>query len=167
MGSRGRVITGSLAVLLAMLGGCGSDSEPRVKAGEGYSAVVSWAVRQQYPNRTEDDPTPLVFITTTDGSTISATTQAKVIRDAGDQVKINFVDKREDAIDANDPVEAVKDDGLLLAVGPIPSSARSSVQIDASLYANYVDKSTWRLLLVADDSGVRVTQEEEQPPPPK
>jgi len=158
----GRVAKACLAVLLAVLAGCHHDTEPRVKAGSGYSTVVAWAVNHQFPNRGEGSPTPLVFITTTDGSAISATTQAKVIRDADDQVKVNFVDKREDAIDTQDPVDAVKDDGLLLTVGPIPSDARNSVELEVALYTNYIDHSAWKLLLVADDNGVKVTQEEEQ-----
>jgi hypothetical protein len=167
MGSGRRCRALALAALpLVALVACHSDTEPRVKPGTGYSAVVAWAVAKQFPDASANSEKPLVFITTSDGSAISATTQAKVIRDAGDAIKINFVDRREDAIDAQDPVEAVKDDGLLVTVGPIASDARSSVEVPVQLYTNYVENSTWKLLLVADGDTVSVTQAEEQTPAP-
>jgi hypothetical protein len=161
LGSIGKLC---LAGLLAVLAACHHDSEPRVKAGDGYAAVIAWAVERQFPNRAPDDPAPLVYVTTIDGSTIGASTQAKVTREAGSKLKVNFVDKREDAIDSKSPVEAVKDDGLLVSVGPLPGDARSSVQLPVEMYANYVDNSSWELLLVADSTGVKVTQEEELKP---
>ena len=157
-----------ISVVSLVAAGCGGDEPPRVKPGTGYSAVIAWAVAREFPDRGPDDKTPLVFITTSDGSTISATTQAKVTRDAGDDIAVNFVDKREDAIDGDDPVEAVKDDGLLVTLGPIADDARSSVEVSVMLYTNYVENTTWKLLLVArsGEDEVQVTQEEEQKPAP-
>ena len=60
----------------------------------------------------------------------------------------------------------MKDDGLLVTVGPIASDARSSVEVPVQLYTNYVENSTWKLLLVADGDTVSVTQAEEQTPAP-
>jgi hypothetical protein len=165
MGRRQRVAAGLAVVLLAITAACSACSDdddlPRVTTGDGYLAVLDWALPHAFPELDADDPNPVVFIATSDGSPISPQAQATVARDADERIDVNFVDAADDAIDPDSNVEAVRDDGVLLTISPIEDGAASATEVDVGLYRNYVDQTQWALLLEADDDGVRVAQETE------
>lgn len=152
---------------------CGSsDDDPNsVSAADAYTAAIRWYVEQNPvapPTTDDDEPEPLaVFVAPADGVPIGAQDQADVaanLADMDDQVVVRFADVRDDTLDMDLESEPVKDDGVLLLVGPVEPGP-PPIDVEISVYRSIDDQSTYVMRVVsagADEWNVTAVTELEQ-----
>jgi hypothetical protein len=132
------------AVLTVGAVGCSDESpdvDRAVQPADAYVAVVEWEVGQQDPVVDDDGEVvlPVVFVASGDGSTIDVGVQAAVAEATSDWATVRFADQPSDAFDPGLEGEPVRENGVMLLVGPLPDAAPSveiqvirSVAVDAS-----------------------------------
>lgn len=145
--------------------GCTSDStEPsHIKPSDAYTTVVRWEIGTEQPTA-EDEPLPVIYVTTADGSSIEAGVQAAVTANLLDDATVRFSDNADDALDLGQEHEPVRDDGVLLVVDGITDELGSRAELGIRVYRQLDDDHEWLLTLVRGSTGVTVSSSVEQPP---
>ena len=136
-----RSVSGLVAASLVMLTACGSsgaaapdDGDQRVAAV--YRAVIL-AIADPQPN---DEHKPVVFVAPRpDAKTIPITVQAPVVDGLADEVSVRFVDDDKEAIDGTVDGAPVKEEGVLLRLGPV--AAGDPVEVTADRYRTLTDQA--------------------------
>ncbi len=126
---------------------CDNDSsadDPNVKPADAYTAIVEWQVGEQEPVLDDDGETvlPVVFMVADDGSTIDVGVQADVAAATTDWATVRFADDPADTFDPDVDGEPVRDDGVMLLVGPMPDAA-PSIDIGVMRYLSVDDAESF------------------------
>jgi hypothetical protein len=133
--------TRSVAALLAVLtiAACGGDDDTPsdvVGSADAITAAVAWQADEQEPVVDDNGETrlPVIFLVSEDGATIDVGVQAEVAAATVDWATVRFADKTADTFDPGLDGEPVRDQGVMLLLGPIPEPARS---VDLALVRYY------------------------------
>jgi hypothetical protein len=130
---------------LALFGACTSDSaegDDDDLAGA-YAHVIEWIAGRS----AQDSDRPVVFVVALgEGFDIDLSLQAAVVSESSDDVDVQFLDDRSEAFDGDD----VRDDGVLLAVGPADTEG-DDVVIEANEEHSVDDVTSWLFALSPDD----------------
>jgi hypothetical protein len=124
----------SIAALLGLctlVGACTTLSPSKERASEVYVTIVEWFAAQS-----RADPPLRVFVEPRgEGSSISVDVQADVITAVEEVASVRFIDARDEALeDLGDEVVVVRDNGILLALDPVPKDkAALVVEVDEYL----------------------------------
>jgi hypothetical protein len=141
------VAAGAMFVAPMAATGCAESSPIEGTARD--AAVVEQVIRTVVePDPTEPEVVPVVYVVGAESS-ISIDVQAAVAAALVDDMDIRFADERAEAIDESLEQAPVRDSGVLLVVGKVPSEGR---QIDvlteryraADDVANVVVSLRWR-----------------------
>ncbi len=140
-------IAGLLGVLVVT--GCGDDdSAPSdaVDSADAITAIVAWQAGEQEPVIGDDgEPElPVIFVVAGDGTTIDVGVQADVAEATNDWATVRFADRTTDTFDPDLDGEPVRDDGVMLLVGPLPEPARS-IEVDLARYTAIDDGEVFLL----------------------
>jgi len=105
-----------IALAVCVTFGCSSQSPSEVRAGDVYDAAVRWLASEH-----SDDPDPLpVFVEPRgEGTAIKLEVQADVVDQVSDVAELRFIDARAEAIVTEDDRDMVRDDGILIRLGPV------------------------------------------------
>lgn len=123
---------------------CGDDggSEPRTYAAQTYTAVIR-AVAPERPGAGVEELDHVVYAgPINDRVGISLDTQAAVVEDLEQFATIRFVDDREEAL-RDDETESVKDDGVLVLLGPVSPGLSPTVRVRR--YVDVDDRERFRV----------------------
>jgi hypothetical protein len=122
LGARALGAVATMAVLLALLAGCGgshADADEPDRSTGILVAVLTWAAGQvPAPSPSSH---PIVYVLQTEGAEVDARAQVDVVRTLRDEVTIRFADERDEAILTDAEEQPVRDDGALATVGAIPA----------------------------------------------
>jgi hypothetical protein len=126
-----------------LVAACTSESDGEVDVAGAYGHVVDWVAERS----AQDSDRPVVFmIALGEGFEIDLSLQAAILNDASDDVDVQFVDDRSEAFDGDG---LVRDNGVLLAVGPA-SVDRRDVVIEADEVLREEVAISWRFELRVD-----------------
>lgn len=117
------------------LGACSDEPQAgQVDASAAIVAMVDWQVAEWEPPPDADEGLlPVIYIVGADGGTIDIAVQAAVAEATVDDAVVIFADKAGDAFDPDVEGSPVRDDGVMLAIGPIPEPARR-MRVDVDVY---------------------------------
>ena len=90
-----------------------------------------------------------VYVAPADGNPIDGEGQAAVVAklaDMKDEVFVQFADVRDDAIDVDEENQPVKDDAVLLLVGPV-EEAPPPVEVEIGVYHSVVDEKQYVMIV--------------------
>jgi len=145
-----------MAALLAVfaVAACDSDageSSDVVGSADAITAAVAWQAGEQEPVVDADGEAqlPVVFVVADDGAMIDVGVQADVAADTVDWATVRFADDIADTFDPDVEGEPVRDDGVLLLIGPMPEPARS-VELELVRYFDIDTGETFTLEITAD-----------------
>ena len=154
----------AVAGLAVAAAACTSDDHPTpsIGAADAFTAIVDWQV-DRYGPPTTDEALPVVYVTSEDGKTIEATTQAKVAGDTVDIAKVRFADTRGDAIDTTVDGEPVRDDGVLLIVDKFDGKDTTVLIVPITVYRDAADEQRLLVTVRSADGEVAVTSSSVRP----
>lgn len=91
------------------------------------TAVVAWQTGEQEPVIADDGEVqlPVIYVVAEAGTTIDVGVQADVAESTVDWATVRFADDIADTFDPDVAGEPVRDEGVMLLVGPIPEPAPS------------------------------------------
>lgn len=123
---------------LVALAACGSGdrtADDEVGPAEAITAIVAWQADEQEPVLDEngEEQLPVIFVVASDRDSIDVGVQADVAAATADWAMVRFADDTADAFDPDLAGEPVRDDGVLLLVGPMPDPDRS-IELDVVRY---------------------------------
>lgn len=131
----------ALALTVLALGGCGDDDDaggsgeqdPVERQVDIYAEVLRAVVVDADPALAEAGP-PVVYVAARgDDEPINVDVQAGVVVDLEEWTTIRFVDAVEEAVAVDDEGAPVRDDGMLVGLGPVPEEGRT-VDVYADRY---------------------------------
>ncbi len=98
-----------------------------VGSADAITAAVAWQADEQEPVLDDNGEVqlPLIFVVAEDGATIDVGVQADVTAATVDWATVRFADDVTDTFDPDLEGEPVRDDGIMLLVGPMPEPAPS------------------------------------------
>jgi len=136
--------------------GCGSDEAPAVSdidPAAAYTALVEWQAGEQEPVVDENGETqlPVIYIASADGDTIDVGVQAEVAESTVDIATVRFTDDKADAFDGDLDDQPVREDGVMLLVGPMPEGGPDML-VDVTRYS-FLDRSEPFQLKVSQPDG--------------
>lgn len=157
-----RIATGVLVAVVMCLGptGCGDDDSPTVqdpveRQVEIYTTVLRAVVSEADPSLDEAGP-PVVFVAARGDDPINIDVQAAVVVELEGWSTIRFVDDIDEAVDLADPEGAVRDDGMLVGLGPVPEEGRA-VSVYADRYESPARTVVFDVSLQRTPSGWVIT----------
>lgn len=124
------LLVGAIALLGAFaLASCDDGETPAGVVGpaDAITAVVAWQAGEQEPVIADDGEVqlPVIYVVADAGTTIDVGVQADVAESTVDWATVRFADDIADTFDPDLEGQPVRDDGVMLLVGPIPEPARS------------------------------------------
>jgi len=122
-----------------------------VGAADAMTAVVAWQADEQEPvldDNGEELP-PVIFIVADVGATIDVRVQADVAAATADWATVRFADDIADTFNPALDGEPVRDDGVMLLVGPMPDPAQS-VEVALVRYRSVDDAESFTLEITND-----------------
>jgi hypothetical protein len=131
---------GGGAFLAALvLAGCGGPSKDEAsRDAQVYVATIRDVLREQ-PQPEPGDALPVVYIVGV-GEKIAAKVQAEVAAALDDDAQVRFADERSEAVLEDEDHAPVRDEGVLLAVGPVAPD-KDPVHVDVEVYRSAEDSS--------------------------
>jgi hypothetical protein len=119
----------AVATVLLLAAGCDSSSSSEVRAGQAYEAVVRWLAQD---STADPEPLPVFIESRGEGAAISLDVQAQVVAQATDIADVRFIDDRGEALtEADDGQLVVRDEGVLIRLGPVVEDGdRITLQVD-------------------------------------
>lgn len=150
------MLLGALAVaaITTVAAGCGDDEAagPVPVGAEREAAILEAVVREVGVGEppAEGEPLPVVYVVGADDVTFDIGVQAGVAQAVTELAELRFADSRTEVVDEADESLPVRDDGVLLAVGPIPAEGRRSADVPVERYLSLEDhvdlvvSVTWR-----------------------
>jgi len=146
-----------LVGLCSVVAGCTNLSPSKARASDVYATII-----RSFATQPEGEPPLKVFVEPRgEGSSISVDVQAEVVTAVEDVAEVRFIDARAEAL-AEDEAGAfvVRDDGILLAFGPVPNDA-SEVVVEVDQYIDDTNLATHRFVIhrsgeewIIDDASV-------------
>jgi hypothetical protein len=137
------VLTATVVVAVTACTGGGSNTSDRPAVI--YSAVIRAVLTDtSHPNISSD--TSVFVVAADERSPIPLEVQADIVEELHEFATIRFVDQRVEAIDDSSPNRPVKDNGILITLGKIPSGA-NTVTVNASRYLNATNTIAYRVTL--------------------
>ena len=137
------VLTATVAVVLTACASGGSNTSDRPAAI--YSAVIREVlVDTSHPKISSD--TNVFVVAARERSPITLEVQADIVAELHELATIRFVDHRVEATDDSKPNRPVKNNGLLITLGKIPSAA-NTVTVNAGRYLNTTNTTAYRVTL--------------------
>jgi len=135
-----------LAVLVGLCwfaAGCTNLSPSKARASDVYATVI-----RSFATQPEGEPPLKVFVEPRgEGSSISVDVQADVVTEVEDVAEVRFIDARSEAlVEAEAGVLVVRDDGILVAFGPVPNDA-SDVVVEVDQYIDDTNLATHRFVM--------------------
>lgn len=177
----GRRTLGIAVALLTIVASCGDDTnDPDTEGGRAAFAyemavrnVLSDEIQRNLPTTvvtvpatdpsTSAVPTtievdkPVVYVVAADGTAIDPEVQVKVVKQLDDdEVDLRFADDRAEAIDADEPGEPVREDGVLIAAGSVPKEG-TSIEFRFERYRSLDDRDQVVMSLERADETWSVT----------
>ena len=124
------VLVGAVVVLgVFTFASCDDDEAASDVVGpaDAITAVVAWQTGEQEPVIADDGEVqlPVIYVVADAGTTIDVGVQADVAESTVDWATVRFADDIADTFDPDLAGEPVRDDGVMLLVGPIPEPAPS------------------------------------------
>lgn len=124
------LLAGAVAVLgVFALASCDDDETASDVVGpaDAITAAVAWQAGEQEPVTADDGEVqlPVVYVVADAGTMIDVGVQASVAESTVDWATVRFADDIAETFDPDLEGEPVRDDGVMLLVGPIPEPARS------------------------------------------
>lgn len=138
------------AVTVAVaVSGCESGSHQDESVAEIYSAAIRWLV----DDASDERPASFekVFVEAVDEDPIPLAVQAEVVRRLEDETAVRFIDTREEAIDSAEPGDPVRDDGMLIGLGPVGDTGHRPVRVYAERYLDLIDVVAYEIGLELTD----------------
>jgi hypothetical protein len=130
-----------------------------------YAAVVSWFADQEPP--TEDDKARDTYLDSLDEGTIPIDVQVSMVQDLeDDDLTVRFIDATEEAIDEGVDGAPVRNDGLLLRLGPVVVR-EEHLEVDVERYEGTDAATRYRVVVAATAQSWRVVGEPEEIPVPE
>jgi hypothetical protein len=147
---------GAVVALGIAASACGSDDAPDssdVDPAAAYAAIVEWQAGEQEPIIDDNGEVqlPVIYVAAADGDTIDVGVQADVAESTVDIATVRFTDDKGDAFDGDLDDQPVREDGVMLLVGPMPDPG-PSVLVDVTRYSS-VDRSEPFQLKITQPSG--------------
>ncbi len=135
---------------------CGGDDAPNssdVDSAAALTAIVEWQAGEQEPvlDDNGDVQLPVIYVASADGGTIDVGVQADVAESTVDIATVRFTDDRGDAFDGDLDDQPVREQGVMLLVGPMPEPG-PNVRVDVTRYSS-VDRSEPFQLTITHPSG--------------
>ena len=129
----------------------GDTPDEIVGSADAITAAVAWQADEQEPVLDDDgEPQlPVIFVVADDGATIDVGIQADVASATVDWATVRFADDVTDTFDPDLDGEPVRDDGVLLLLGPMPEPARS-VELDVVRYTSVDGGEAFTLEVTAE-----------------
>jgi hypothetical protein len=146
------------AVLAALLlAGCGGPSKDEASRDAQVYVATIRGVLQEQPELDPADKLPVVYVVGV-GEKIAAKVQAEVAAALDGDAEIRFADERSEALLADEKDEPVRDNGVLVAIGPVTPD-KDPVRLDVEVYRSAVDSSRRVLTVGMRSSQWTVTSE--------
>ena len=137
--------------MVALLCACGDGSDTPTKndAAEVYSAIIGQLLADRAATTTTVKSTAKdhisVFVEALgDGYVIDLSVQAGVVKSLEPVALVRFIDNRAEAIERNEPGKPVRNDGMLVALGPLVDASSAQRKV---LVRRYVDDNRHEDLL--------------------
>jgi hypothetical protein len=137
------VLTATLAVVVTACTGGGSNASDR--RADIYSAAIRTFLADT-PRLKISSDTSVFVAAAHERSPIPLEEQADIVDELHALAAIRFVDRRVEAIDESNPNRPVKNNGVLITLGKIPSGA-NTVTVNASRYLNATNTIAYRVTL--------------------
>ncbi len=144
------------AALLAAFAVTACDSNDTVAtdvvgSADAITAVVAWQASEQEPvfDDKGDEKLPVMFVVAVDGAAIDVGVQADVAAATVEWATVRFADDVADTFDPGLDGEPVRDDGVMLLIGPMPKPARS-IELDLVRYYAVDDGEPFTLEITGD-----------------
>jgi hypothetical protein len=133
----------------------GDDATPTdvVQPADAITAAVAWQAGEQEPvldDKGEALP-PVVFVVAGEGTSIDVGVQAAVAAATTDWATVRFADEVAETFDIGLEGEPVRNDGVLLLMGPIPEPART-IDLDVVRYVAVDQSESFTLQIVSQPS---------------
>lgn len=127
-----------------------SNGDANVTPAAAYVAIVEWQVSEQEPVVADDGEVvaPVVFVAADDGSTIDVGVQAEVAEATTDWATVRFADQPSEAFNPNLEGQPVRDNGVMLLVGPLPDAA-PSIEVGVVRYVAADDSESFVVQITA------------------
>ena len=147
-------IGAAIAVLgVFSLGSCSGDETASDVVGpaDGITAAVAWQADEQEPVIADNGEVqlPVIYVVADSGSSFDVGVQAAVAEATADWATVRFADDIADTFDGAVEGEPVRDDGVMLLIGPIPEPARS-IELDVVRYIAVDDSEAFVLEIVSE-----------------
>ena len=128
----------------------GSTTTRGVTASDAIVAIVAWQTSEMPPRSDASGETqlPVIFVVADDGATLDVGVQADVARATVDMATVRFADDIDDTFDPDVVDEPVRDEGVLLLVGPVPDPSRT-ITVAVERYQAIDDRQALQLEIVA------------------
>ena len=122
-----------------------------VEPADAITAVVAWQAEEQAPVLDANGETqlPVIFVVADGGGTIDIGVQAAVAAASVDWATVSFADDVADTFDPSLDGEPVRNDGVMLLVGPMPAPART-VEVNLVRYTTVDDGEPFTLMITSD-----------------
>jgi hypothetical protein len=148
------VVVGAAAVLgMFALASCDDDetADDVVGPADAINAVVAWQAGEQEPVIDDDGEVqlPVIYVVADVGSAIDVGVQADVAESTVDWATVRFADDIADTFDPDLEGEPVRDDGVMLLVGPIPEPA-PSIELTVVRYSAVDDGEPFVVEIVSE-----------------
>jgi len=122
-----------------------------VGPADAITAVVAWQADEQEPvlDASGTEQLPVIFVVADGGGTIDIGVQAAVAAATADWATVRFADDVADTFDPRLDHEPVRNDGVMLLIGPMPVPART-VEVNLVRYATVDDGEPFTLMITSD-----------------
>jgi hypothetical protein len=144
----------SLVALSAVIASCGNDDgneTQTVDHAEAITAIIAWQADEQEPvvDDNGEEQLPVIFVAADAGATIDVGVQAEVAAATVDWATVRFADDTADTFDPDLDGEPVRDDGVLLLIGPMPDPAQM-IELDLVRYRSVDDSEAITLEIASN-----------------
>ncbi len=147
-----RLLIGALLSGALVSAGC-ADSAPEDDREVGiYASVLEWIFDRPdvTVGTTPEGDGPPAFIEHLGSGEIAIDVQVDIIGSFDDEVDIRFIDARQEALDESLPGSPVRDEGILIGLGPVTDGDPTEVRAEAR-YGNRIDAYRFTLVLTGGE----------------
>lgn len=140
-----------LAATLGVLASCTSESAPDGpdRSVQIYAAVLTWLLEHEAPvapGPSEERERPLVYVDHLGPEQLDLQVQIELVSRFDEEYELRFIDATSEALDSERINAPVRQDRLLIGLGPVPDTFPFSVR--AEVYRNARDIDAYRFEVV-------------------
>lgn len=137
-----------------LLVACDNDNTAPIDVvgpADAITAVVAWQAEEQEPvlDASGEAQLPVIFVVADGGATIDIGVQADVAAATVDWATVSFADDVADTFDPRLDGGPVRNDGVMLLIGPMPVPART-VEVNLVRYTAVDDGEPFALMITSD-----------------